>query len=97
MNTCEIFYEPCKSVLQIVQMLIIIRILANTVANLTNVLRMKREHDARVTNLDNTHFVLHSTEMPIRMLANLYNRLTTTTNTFPTIRMACDWLQIYCE
>ena len=42
-------------------------------------------------------FVLHSTEMSIRMLANLYKRLTTTTNALPTIRMACDWLQICCE
>ena len=29
--------------------------LANTVANLTNVLRMKREYDTWVTNLHNTH------------------------------------------
>ena len=37
--------------------------------------------------------VLHSTEMSIRMLANL----TTTTNALPTIRMVCDRLQICCE
>ena len=89
-------------------------------ANLTNVLRMKREHDAWVTNLHNTHcgclslsyicqplsnqlifplstYVLHSTEMSIRMLANLDKRLTTTTNALPTIRIACDCLQLCCE
>ena len=38
--------------------------------------------------------VLHSTEMSIRMLANLYKRLTTTTNALPTIRKAYDWLNM---
>ena len=95
-----------------------LRMLANTFANLTNVLRVKREHDACVTNLHNTYcgcfslsyicqplssqlyslstFVLHSTKMSIRMLANLYKRLTTykcLTNN----KNACDWLQICCE
>ena len=48
MNACEMFYGPCKSVLQMVQML------ANAVANLKNVLRMKREDNAKVINLHNT-------------------------------------------
>ena len=49
MNACQMFYDPCKSDLQVIQML------ANAVANLTNVLRMKREHEAYVANLHNTH------------------------------------------
>ena len=47
MNTWEMFYDPCKSVLQMVQVLKN----ANAVANLTNVMRMKRENDTWVTNL----------------------------------------------
>ena len=39
------FYDPCK-----------LRMLANTVANLTNVLQMKRENDGWVTNLHQTHW-----------------------------------------
>ena len=46
MNACEMFYDPCKSVLQM---------LKNAVANLTNVLQMKQEHDAFVINLHNTY------------------------------------------
>ena len=42
-------------------------------------------------------FVLHSTEMSIRMPTNLYKCLTTTTNALLTIRMACGWFQICCE
>ena len=44
-------------------------------------------------------FVLHFTEMSIRMLANRYKHLTTITkfNALPTIRMACNLLQICCE
>ena len=53
MNACEMVYDPCKSVLQMVQMLE--NAFKNTLANLTNVLRMKQEHDAWVTNLHNTH------------------------------------------
>ena len=112
--------DPCKSVLQMVQ------ILKNACEHrcesyecVANATRTRR------TNLYNTHcgsfslshicqplsnqliflqictdclhFVLHSTEMSIRMLANLYKRLTTTTDALPTIRMARDWLQICCE
>ena len=84
------------------------RMLANTVANLTNMLQMKREQVLYLpASVQSAYFpsnlyslstiVLHSTEMSIRMLGNLYNRLTTTSNAFPTIRLACDWLQICCE
>ena len=52
MNACEMFYDPCKSVLQMVQMLA--NAVANAVANLKNVLRMKREDNAKVINLHNT-------------------------------------------
>ena len=52
MNACEMFYAPSKSILQIILML---KTLANAVANLTNELRIKREHKAWITNLDNTH------------------------------------------
>ena len=49
MNACEMFYALSKSILQM------LKTLANAVANLTNVLRMKREHKAWITNLDDTH------------------------------------------
>ena len=95
MNACEIFYDSCKSVSQMVQML------KNDceyrcesyecVANETRTRRICIIHIAGVS------LVLHSTEISIRMLANPYKRLTTTTNALPTIRMACDLLQICCE
>ena len=117
LSMLAIFYDPCKSVLQMVKML---KNACKSVANLTSVLRMKRELDTWVTNLHYTHCGCFSlsyicrplsnqliffqicthcphTEMPIRMLENLYGRLTTTTNALPTIRMACEWLQICCE
>ena len=77
--------------------------LANAIANLTNVLQMKCEYEAWVTNLhihiavflivlylpasvqsayfplnlySLSTFVLHSTEMSIQMIAELYKRLT---------------------
>ena len=99
------FFDPCKSVLQILQML-------------ANVLRMKRLHNAWVTNLHYTHctlrvFLLY---LPVSikfvlivhihpafygnvhtMLENLYKHLKTTTNALPTIRIACNWLQICCK
>ena len=51
------FNDPSKSVLQMVQML---RMLAKAVANLTNVLRMKREHETWVTKLHNVSLCLIS-------------------------------------
>ena len=54
MNACVMFYDvPCKSALRMVQML---KGFANFVVNLTNMWRMKREHDAWVFNLPNTHY-----------------------------------------
>ena len=50
MNACEMFNDPCKSANGTK-----LRMLENTVANLTNLWRMKREHEALVTNLQNTH------------------------------------------
>ena len=45
-NVCEMFYDPSKSVLQM---------LANAFANLMNVLQMKCECKTWVSNLHNTH------------------------------------------
>ena len=42
-------------------------------------------------------YVLFSTEMSIPMLGNLYKHLMITTNALPSIRMACDCLQIRLE
>ena len=52
MKACEMFYDPSKSVLQMLQML---SMLANVIENLTNVLRMERECKTWVSNLHNTH------------------------------------------
>ena len=41
-------------------------------------------------------FILHSTEMSIRMQMNLYEGLKITTNALPSIRMACDCFRICC-
>ena len=45
MNACELFYDPSKSVLQMLQML------KNAIANLTNVLVMKQGCKTLVSNL----------------------------------------------
>ena len=42
-------------------------------------------------------FVHYTTRMSIQMLANLYKRLTITTNALPMIRMACDCFRICCK
>ena len=118
MNAYEMFYNPSKSVLQMMQMI------ANSVANLMNVARMKRGHktweliciihivgvchcliSARPCSISLLFFkfvliviirrALYG--MSIRMPANLYKRLTTTTSALTFIRMACDCLRIYCE
>ena len=47
MNACEMFYDPSKSALQMLQML------AKDVGNLSSVLRMKRECKTWVSNLHN--------------------------------------------
>ena len=70
-----------------------LRMLANTIADLTNVLQMKREHDAWVTNC-----LIHIAGVSLCLISaslqsayfpsNLYTRLTTATNALPTIRMA---------
>ena len=98
MNACETFYDPSKSVLQMLQML------ANAVADLTNMLRMKLECKIWPSNLHNTYcgcfnlsyicqalsnnffkstFALHSAEMSIRMQAKLNERHTITYKRVP--------------
>ena len=57
MNAGEMFYNPCKSILQMVQMP-------------KNVLRMKQEHDTWVTNLHNTHCGCFSLSYICQLLSN---------------------------
>ena len=64
---------------------------------LEEVKQIKTKLQNKISKCDNKSTVLHSMEMSIRMLANLNKRLTTATNAFLTIRMACKWLQICCE
>ena len=98
----------------------LLRILTNAVANLTNVLRIKQQHDTCVANW-HIHitclsfffflfarlfpislfpikvilvfaFFHYTTRISIQMLANLYKRLTITTNALPLVRMAYELL-----
>ena len=66
MNACEMSYDPYKFALQMVQM---VRN-ANVVANLMNVLRMKRENDALVAYLHNIHCMCFSLSLIWQPLSN---------------------------
>ena len=85
-----------------------LRILTNAVANLTNVLRIKQQHDTCVAYLhihiaglsfcySLSTFFHYTTRISIRMQANLYKRLKITKNALLVIRMAWNCLRICCE